>query len=388
MLLWIALAHGDPLTVDTLGAGPAPDERPVPIVGGFPSSSGDWPSLVALHTDVGFACSGVQIDAEWVLTAGHCSLGLHRVQVGAIDAGDPEDGVWVEISEVFVHEAFLDTYDVAAVRLVEAVDGPVIPLALDCEAEHALQDGEATILVGYGATDTLGHDMDRWLHEGHSWLVDHDCDELERGCNTAVSPGGEFIAGGEGVDTCTGDSGGPAFMAWGDELRLVGITSRAALPAQVTCGDGGIFVRSDAISGWLASLGVPLIYPDCEGANRAPRPSSVSLEVQAGDSVRIDIDPDDPNAGDHHTLALTHPPSMGRVRTSPSGNLRYHAPEDAIGPTSFGLVVTDDGVPPLTGSVWVGVTVTEPTPTGSGCLNGTRAWLFLFPWIVWGRRKS
>ena len=387
-LLWFSLAHGAPLTVGTLAGGPLEAEKPAQIVGGFPSSPGDWPMLVALHTDVGFACTGVQIDDAWVLTAGHCAPGLREAQIGATDAGDPNDGVFVEVAEVTVHEAFLDTYDVAAVKLATPVESPPFSIALDCDAEHVLLDDEAAILVGYGATDAQGERADRTLHEAHTRVMDHDCAALERGCNAAVSPGGEFIAGGEGVDTCTGDSGGPAFVEGTSGLWLVGVTSRAALPADVTCGDGGIFVRLDAIASWLEDLNVPLLYPDCEGANRAPQPAPLSLVVEAGGSVPVEVEALDPNLDDQHTTTLSHPPAIGSVRITPSGGLRYHAPQATIGTTSFRLDVTDDGDPPLTGTVQVEVSVIEPLEVAAGCLGGGRAWLFVWPIFLWRRRAS
>ena len=387
-LLWISLAHGAPLTVGTLSGESLEAERPVPIVGGVPSNPGDWPEVVALHTDVGFACTGIQIDASWVLTAGHCAPGLREAQIGATDADDPSDGVFVEVAEVAVHEAFLDTYDVALVKLSTPVKSPSISIALDCHAEHLLRDDQATILVGYGATDAQGEQTDRVLHEAHSRVMDHDCEALERGCNAAVSPGGEFIAGGDGVDTCTGDSGGPALMEDSEGLWLVGITSRAALPADVTCGDGGIFVRLDAVAPWLEALEVPLVHPDCDGANRTPQPSPLALVVEAGGSISVEVQAHDPNPDDHHTVTLSHAPAMGRVKTTPSGALRYHAPADTVGTTSFRLNVTDNGVPPLTGTAQVDVTVIEPLATETGCFGGNRAWLLLWPLLLWRRRTS
>jgi hypothetical protein len=35
---------------------------------------------------------------------------------------------------------------------------------------------------------------------------------------------------------------------------LLGTTSRAAVPAQNVCGDGGIYVRADAIVDWIEAV--------------------------------------------------------------------------------------------------------------------------------------
>ena len=390
MVLWlsIALALASPPWVGSPADLGGPRAPTLPVVGGTPSSAGDWPELVALHTDVGFGCSGIQIDASWVLTAGHCAPGLIEAQIGATDAGDPTDGLWIPILEVIPHEAFLDTYDVALVRLEEPSAEPSLQLALDCDAEHTLRDGEPVILVGYGATDTAGQGTDRTLHEATTWIDDHDCSSLYRGCNAAIAPGGEFLAGGQGVDTCTGDSGGPALMEGSSGTLLVGITSRAALPAKVTCGDGGIFVRVDAIATWLEENDVPIDRPNCDGANRSPRPDPTRLTLPAGASAKVVIDPRDPNPQDTHSFRVTARPALGEVQTTAAGDLSYEAPSDARGQTTFTVDITDDGDPPLTGTTRVTVTITEPKPDPHGCGGGTHAWLLLAPWFGRSRRRT
>jgi len=52
----------------------------------------------------------------------------------------------------------------------------------------------------------------------------------------------EFRAGGGASDTCTGDSGGPAYLA--GTKRLVGITSRSVGTGD--CGQGGIYTKVTA----------------------------------------------------------------------------------------------------------------------------------------------
>jgi hypothetical protein len=52
----------------------------------------------------------------------------------------------------------------------------------------------------------------------------------------------EMLAGKPGEpDTCTGDSGGPAYVVRGCELWLVGATSRMWAKATTPCGEGGIY---------------------------------------------------------------------------------------------------------------------------------------------------
>src|SRR6266404_5880196 len=55
----------------------------------------------------------------------------------------------------------------------------------------------------------------------------------------------EFVAGGHSLDTCNGDSGGPAYINSGADFKVAGLTSRATADAVENCGDGGIYTRLD-----------------------------------------------------------------------------------------------------------------------------------------------
>ncbi len=64
----------------------------------------------------------------------------------------------------------------------------------------------------------------------------------------------EFVAGrkGSGMDSCNGDSGGPAYIFVGEDQRKVaGATSRATAERTDNCGDGGIYVRIDKLAPWI-----------------------------------------------------------------------------------------------------------------------------------------
>jgi endonuclease G len=67
-------------------------------------------------------------------------------------------------------------------------------------------------------------------------------EETKYGFEAAV----EFVAGGEGHDSCNGDSGGPAYIRSGTKTVVAGLTSRATDVATSPCGDGGIYTRIDS----------------------------------------------------------------------------------------------------------------------------------------------
>lgn len=68
-----ALAMG----VSATPIGPVSDIGPVSeIVGGTVSAAGTWPFIVSLQEGGSHFCGGVLINANTVLTAGHCSVGM------------------------------------------------------------------------------------------------------------------------------------------------------------------------------------------------------------------------------------------------------------------------------------------------------------------------
>ena len=281
-----------------------------PVVGGHPSETGKWPSIAAPYYNGLPTCTGVLVAPSVVLTAGHCdSVSMNAVLIGAEDRSDLESGEFIAVADHIVHERLYDTYDLTVVLLEEEAQAQPTDLAIGCAAP-VLVDGAQAWVVGYGATDVGGTVRTDILHEVLLPIVDADCDDLAQGCNPEVSPEGELVAGGEGLDSCTGDSGGPLYVVGSDgEPYLAGITSRAAIPASTPCGDGGIYVRVDAVRSWVEEVsGVKLAEPDCEGLNTAPVPADVTLSLLVGEEKRLVVPANDPDPGqDHSWTVITQP---------------------------------------------------------------------------------
>jgi endonuclease G len=107
-----------------------------------------------------------------------------------------------------------------------------------------------TTLVGFGNNDTAST-----KGFGIKREVDVEFVALRRSPQDNLSPeeaklgfdsGLEFVAGGEGHDSCNGDSGGPAYIRVGTRTVVAGITSRATDVATSQCGDGGIYTHIDS----------------------------------------------------------------------------------------------------------------------------------------------
>ncbi len=283
-----------------------------PVVGGHPVEAGKWPSIAAPFYNGLPTCTGVLVAPTVVLTAGHCdSVSLDAVLIGAEDRSELESGEFIAVAEHIVHERPYDTYDLTVVLLEQEAQAEPTDLAIGCASGVLVDEAQAWV-VGYGATDTGGSVRTDLLHEVLLPVTDADCDDPAQGCNPEVSPEGELIAGGEGLDSCVGDSGGPLFVvASNGKPYLAGITSRAAIPASTPCGDGGIYVRVDAVRSWVEEVsGVGLPEPDCDGLNNPPAPEDATLSLLLGEEKRLTVPANDPDAGQDHSWAVITQPEL------------------------------------------------------------------------------
>jgi hypothetical protein len=313
-----------------------------PVVGGGLVQAGVWPSVAALYdADGRLYCSGVLVSPEHVLTAGHCGAQPPvKVVLDSVDAYD-ESGTARGVARVDVQPGYWEGLDVALVQLDAPVALSPPPALLGC-ATNQLYDGAPAELVGFGATDP-GLDADGRLYAVTMPVIDADCDDPDRGCREAVA-GAELIAGGGGLDSCAGDSGAPLFVwtDWGAPL-LVGLVSRAAWPATTACGDGGIYVRLDALTVWLAERGLTLADPECppRAENNPPRPSAGWITAAPGERVSAQIYANDADRDDRHAYRLGRAPAHGAARLSQEGLFTLTADATFVGDDEAEVLVND-----------------------------------------------
>lgn len=228
------------------------------ILGGSDVRGRVFEDCVAVGNDERFGCTGTLIAPHVVVTAGHCGPMATRIFVGNdIDRRGKE----YEVQKRIPHPRY-GRPEHANDLLVLLLKRPVMdvpPRAIASSAEiDAARVGRA---VGFGNTEetgSIGYGIKRQVDipiasiacRGH---FEGDADAEVYGC----VPGREIVAGKALLarDSCTGDSGGPFYVADSHgQWRLAGATSRATDSAGTMCGDGGIYVRIDAYLDWIEEV--------------------------------------------------------------------------------------------------------------------------------------
>lgn len=264
-------------------------DDPTHIIGGVPTGPGEFEGVVGIRFGAS-TCSGTLVAPDLVLTAAHCLASLTSPsQVTVVFGQSLFTGDSVAVVDMGVHPAWCDTCtdeigDIGYLVLESTpVDRSAIipPIATQAEWDEAMVEGGSVTLIGFGDNPTAAFGIKSGVKSSAETVI------------TDFSPRGfEFAAGGSNIDTCEGDSGGPALVrlangAW----RLAGITSRGSDP----CGRGGVYgvvypslwwVRSETtvdMCGLECSAcdcidPVPLTAA-CAVQPRSPRPSSAWLAL-------------------------------------------------------------------------------------------------------------
>jgi secreted trypsin-like serine protease len=229
-----------------------PNER---IVGGSLVTGTEFDDCVAVGDDTFFGCTGTLIAPNVVLTAAHCEALHTRVFVGN---NVSKKGREFRVRKHVRHAKFDSKFknDLMLLVLEKHVTG-VKPRGL---ASTAVINAATTArVVGFGTTDvhaTQGLGVKRKtdvpiVSQGCNGKVNGKSDPTVYGCHRDR----EIVAGKPLFlhDTCKGDSGGPFFVKDSKgRWLLAGVTSRGTDLALNLCGDGGLYVRVDAYTDWIA----------------------------------------------------------------------------------------------------------------------------------------
>jgi MYXO-CTERM domain-containing protein len=130
---------------------------------------------------------------------------------------------------------------------------PIVPPLFGCEVTEYIQPGQSVDIVGYGNTDdgTVG---------------------IKYQVTTTITgyQNGEVFIGGNGLDSCSGDSGGPVYVRLDDgSWRVFGITSYGG-----QCGSGGVYGNMATNLAWAEQQTGLDLTPCFDGqGNWTPNPT-------------------------------------------------------------------------------------------------------------------
>ncbi len=347
-------------------AGPAPGQ--LPVMGGTDVPDGAWQDAGVVLIGGFPECTGTLVAPTVALTAGHCNdPQLDTFWVGTNDLGAPQKGEHLAVAQRFEYPNSQSSFDVTALVLAEP--STIEPRAIATGWARAdIHNGAAVEIVGFGAIDRNASQYIDAMQEAETTITDFDCSDPGVGCNLAARPAGELGAGGMGIDTCPGYSGGPLYLktSYGD--FLAGITSRSYTDAQFPCQDGGIYERPDAIVDWIEEqTGVPVA--------RGPEPSAPAIEAVQGGGGETDITVNDP-VSDDHRFAVQDQPASGAAAVNGDGEVKYCANADFTGADRVAVEITDASDPDRKVIVEIPVAVMAGTPDdecslefGGGCCS-------------------
>ncbi len=257
------------------------------IVGGTAAPDGKYPWQVRLYSNmddtVGF-CGGSIIDAQWILTAGHCLMDTDVVFIG-YGSNDRAKTKKIESEKIIVHPGYIagEKADLALVKLKQPIpDAAAISFA-DVAKEEAVMPAGATVTVtGWGAiwdfqafqnaVDVMAGrrtvsekklltneelEAPRKLHEVDIEVIDpKECKAVYESLQVPdfVIGDTEICATGPsgGKDSCFGDSGGPLIVA--DKTNDKGYTQVGIVSWGPQCGNPlfpGVYTRVSSFSDWI-----------------------------------------------------------------------------------------------------------------------------------------
>jgi secreted trypsin-like serine protease len=246
------------------------------IIGGQEAAANAWPWQVALvdakekNAYKGIFCGGSLINAEWVLSAGHCTFNANGSDLAPASVDivvgrhklSSNTGQRIHVTQIIRHPSYrlignlTPDYDVALFHLAKPVNQATIALVDPTGNRLDLPNSDA-VVSGWGLT-VAGGDRSKLsdvLRQVSLPLVSYPACTLSWGIFFGSLTPREVCAGylEGGKNACNGDSGGPlmVFDSQRNQWMQIGVVSwgsgDCAQPKSY-----GVFARVSSLSSWIS----------------------------------------------------------------------------------------------------------------------------------------
>lgn len=329
------------------------------VIGGANAPAGKWPDVAAVLFNGQPECTGVLIAPTIALTAGHCNdPALTSILIGTTSLARPTEGESLSVVKRIEYPSSQDSEDLTVLVLGKASKLKPRAIATGWAGADIRNDAVVSI-VGYGAVDRDAKTYINDLQEAQTTVTDADCTQRP-GCNASVAPGGELGAGGMGIDTCPGDSGGPLYLPTTYGTFVAGITSRSYDDAIYPCSQGGIYARPGKVADWIEqAAGVRI--------SRAPEPDFDKITAVRGQGGETSISVNDPKSK-QHSFAIAAQPAHGMAAVRGDGRVRVCAdPEAPPGDDAVTVTITDKAHSGRALDVEIPVVIEDGDPGAKPC---------------------
>jgi secreted trypsin-like serine protease len=330
-----------------------------PVIGGTNAPAGKWPDATATIQPDGLqGCTGTLIAPTVVLTAEHCIYdgGPTSVVIGTSSLARKSEGETIQVTKRFAYPNGDRSYDIGV--LVLASPSKFAPRAIASGwTRFDIKNAAPVSIVGYGAIDRNASMYVNELQEATTTITDADCSR-SAGCNSLAKPNGELGAGGMGIDTCPGDSGGPLYLITDSGTYLAGVTSRGYDNNSYDCSEGGIYARPDKVVDWIEEVAGSKV-------SRGREPTFEPLRAVRGNAAETMIEANDPKSTSHTYKVITQP-GYGVAAIRNDGRLRVCTNDSVAGDDVVVVEVADTKDPTRVISLRMPITIDDGDP-GSDC---------------------